>query len=314
MAKVRAVVVDPRVPGRLTIQEVPAPTPAPNEALVRVQAFSLNRGEVRRSLAAAAGWRPGWDLAGTVEAAAADGSGPLAGERVVGILPGAAWAEVVAVPTASLARIPEGVTTAQAATLPVAGLTALYTLEKGGNLIDRRVLITGASGGVGCYAIQLARLAGARVIGLVRQAAHAAVARDAGADDVIVGDPAGAADRGPYHLILDSVGGETLEVALGMLARRGICVNFGITASDTTTFNVQRFYTTGGATLYGFFLFDELPANPAGPNLGRLADLVARGMLRPRIEGERPWSEVGAVAEALYARRYPGKAVLRVTD
>src|SRR5579883_855278 len=272
MGNICAVVVDPRAPGRLVIQEVPEPVPLPNEALVRVHAFSLNRGEVRRSLAAAAGWRPGWDVAGTIEAAAADGSGPPVGARVVGLLPSAAWAQVVAVPTTNLAEIPSSVSFAQASTLPVAGLTALYTLEKGGNLLDRAVLITGASGGVGYFAIQLARLAGARVVGLVHQEAHARVAREAGANLVVAGDPVGAAAHGPYQLILDSVGGKTLGAALSMLARRGICVNFGITESDMTTFNVQQFYMTGGATLRGFFLFDELGANPAGPNLARLVD------------------------------------------
>ena len=312
MEKIRAVVVDPQAPGRLALQEVAAPVPLSNEALVRVHAFSLNRGEVRRGLAAAAGWRPGWDIAGTVEAAAADGSGPARAARVVGLLPAGAWAEVVAVPTSNLAEIPPGVSFAQASTLPVAGLTALYTLEKGGGLIDRQVLITGASGGVGYFAIQLARLAGAQVVGLVHQETHAGVAREAGANLVVAGDPAGAAAHGPYHLVLDSVGGQTLAAALGMLARRGVCVNFGITEADTTTFNVQRFYMTGGASLVGFFLFDELPANPAGPGLARLASLVATGRLRPRIELEDSWTAVGKVAQELYARRYSGKAVLLV--
>src|SRR5439155_782458 len=85
-----------------------------------------NRGEVRRAGMAAAGWRPGWDLAGELERAAADGSGPRAGARVVGMLGEGAWAERVAVPTHALAELPEKVTFSQAATFPVAGLTALY--------------------------------------------------------------------------------------------------------------------------------------------------------------------------------------------
>src|SRR5437868_6423871 len=96
-----------------------------------------------------------------------------------------AWAEVVAVPTSILAEIPESVSFAQAATLPIAGLTALWALEHGGLLLDRLVLITGASGGVGQFACQLARQAGARITGVVRQQGNAAAAREAGAHEVV---------------------------------------------------------------------------------------------------------------------------------
>src|SRR5262245_36190343 len=99
-----AVVVDPEAPGRLVIRPVPEPTANRDEALVRVHAISLNRGEVRRSGMAAAGWRPGWDLAGVVERAAADGSGPTVGARVVGVLLEGGWAQRVVVPRKALAE------------------------------------------------------------------------------------------------------------------------------------------------------------------------------------------------------------------
>jgi len=121
MNTIQAVVVDPSLAGRLAIREVDRPTPLPSEALVRVAAVSLNRGEVRRSLTAPAGWRPGWDLAGTIEVAAADGSGFPEGTRVVGFLPAGSWVQLVAVPTHSLAQLPSSVSFRDAATLPVAG-------------------------------------------------------------------------------------------------------------------------------------------------------------------------------------------------
>jgi NADPH:quinone reductase-like Zn-dependent oxidoreductase len=92
MDTMRAIVVDPESSGRLAIRKVEAPQPAPTEAVARVAAISLNRGEVRGVQRDAAGTRPGWDLAGTVERSAADGSGPKEGTRVVGMLESGAGA------------------------------------------------------------------------------------------------------------------------------------------------------------------------------------------------------------------------------
>ena len=313
MGKMRAVVVDPESPTRLSLPEVEKPSPGSQEALVRVAAISLNRGEVRRVATAEAGFRPGWDFAGIVERPAGDGSGPHRGSRVVGLLPSAAWAELAAVPTNALAELPQGVSFAQAATLPVAGLTALYALEKGGGLLGKNVLITGASGGVGLFACQLARMSGARVIGVARREEREATVREAGAHEVVIGEDA-AREHGPYDLILESLGGEALGNALSMLTTGATCVAFGVSAAAQTTFDVRTFYFTGGATLYGFILFHETMAKPASGGLDRLAHLVAEGSLRPRIELEAPWTEIGEVAGRLIDRDYVGKAVLHVRD
>jgi NADPH:quinone reductase len=305
-----AVVVDPEARGRLVIREVPEPSADRGEAIVRVRAISLNRGEVRRAGMAAAGWRPGWDLAGDVERAAADGSGPSAGTRVVGLLPEGAWAQRVAIATQALAPLPEKVTYAQAATFPVAGLTALGALGKGGLLIDRRVLVTGATGGVGDFAVQVARLAGAHVTAVARRAEQAASLHQLGAHAVTVGDEISASPK--YDLILDSVGGRTLATALAALAPGGTCVTFGVSAGAEVTFDARAFFIGGRATLYGFYLFQELGLEPAAVGLRRLADLVAAGQLTPHISVERPWKDVGQVAQDLMDRRFPGKAVLAV--
>jgi NADPH2:quinone reductase len=304
----RAVVVDPEAPGRLILRPVPDPVPDRGEAVVRLKALSLNRGEVRRAGMAAAGWRPGWDLAGTVERAAADGSGPRAGARVVGLLGEGAWAERVAVPTHALAELPDKVTFSQAATFPVAGLTALYALAKRGSVLARRVLVTGATGGVGDFATQLARLAGAHVTATVRRAEQGALVRQAGAHEVLVGDEVPAAPK--YDLVIDSVGGRTLGTALAALERGGLCVTLGVSASTEVTFDARAFFVSGRTTLYGFYLFVELGNDPAGDGLRRIADLVAAGLVAPRISLERPWTEIGQVAQDLMARRFPGKAVL----
>src|SRR6516165_7670042 len=217
--QIRAVVVDPSVPGRLAIREVGLREPDRDEVGVRVTAISLNRGETRRALQVAEpGWRPGWDFAGIVETAAADGSGPEPGARVVGILPSGAWAERVNCRSHALAILPEAVSYAQAATLPVAGLTALHALRQGGLLLGKKVLIDGASGGVGHLACQLALASGAIVHGHVRNPRfQAMVAEWCGDRTIVAPDLAAAASFGPFHLILDSVGGSALGAALNML-------------------------------------------------------------------------------------------------
>ena len=310
----RAVVVDPESEGRLSLAEVDEPEQAPSEALVRVAAVSLNRGEVRRAEAAEPGFRPGWDLAGTVERAAADGSGPAEGARVVGFLPSGAWAELAAVPTDSLAELPGGVSFEDAATLPVAGLTAMYALDKGGSLLGGSVLVTGASGGAGLFALQLARESGARVVALVRRQEQKELVREAGAHEVVVDESgAEAKEHGPYDLILESVGGEVLGNALSLLAPEGTCVSFGVSGGPEVTFDARELYLTGGAMLYGFILFYEVIARPASGGLARLVKLVEEGSLRPHIEVEASWTDVGQVAAQLIDRRYTGKAVLRVS-
>src|SRR5262250_2725148 len=173
--QIRAVVVDPGAPGKLAIKPVELRDPDRDEVAVRVTAISLNRGETRRALQVAEpGWRPGWDFAGVVETGAADGSGPKPGTRVVGILPSGAWAERVNCRTHAVAALPDAVSDAQAATLPVAGLTALHALRQGGLLLGRKVLVDGASGGVGHLACQLAMAGGAQVWGHVRRGEHCA--------------------------------------------------------------------------------------------------------------------------------------------
>ncbi len=316
MTNILAVVVNHNSPRRLVLSEVEAAEPNSSEALVRVTAISLNRGEVRRATTLdETGARPGWDLAGTIEQPSADGTGPSEGARVVGFLPSGAWAEQVAVPTNALAELPDGVSFEQASTLPVAGLTALYALEKGGGLVGKRVLVTGASGGAGLFALELARMSGAQVVALIRRDEHIELVREAGAHKVAIGeDGSAAAEYGPYDLILESVGGEVLGNALSMLAPEGTCVSFGVSGGPETTFDVRTLFVTGGASLYGFILFHEVLAHPASEGLARLAKLVDEGHLTPRIEVVADWTEIGDVAARLMDRGFTGKAVLRVGE
>jgi NADPH:quinone reductase len=313
--QIRAVVVDPTVSGRLAIKPVELRDPDRDEAAVRVTAISLNRGETRRAVQQAdPGWRPGWDFAGVIETAAADGSGPGPGTRVVGILPSGAWAERVNCRTHAIAALPDNVGDAEAATLPVAGLTALHALRQGGLLLGRRVLVDGASGGVGHLACQLAAAAGAEVWGHVRREEYrAAVAEWCGGRVVLGRDLAAAAPYGPFWLILDSLGGSALAAALGMLQPGGTCVTFGVSESPQATIQSRDFFGTGGVRLYGLTLFHELMSvERAGIGLSLLAELIAAKKLKPQIAVEAPWTDIGMVAHRLIDREFTGKAVLHI--
>jgi len=309
---VRAVVVNRS--RKLCLERVDLAPALAAAATIRVTAISLNRGEVNRSLSQAdAGFRPGWDFVGVVEEAAADGTGPAPGTRVVGILPSGAWAERVRAPANALAALPAEVTDAQAATLPVAGLTALHALRQGGLSLGRKILVDGATGGVGHLAVQLAATAGAQVFAQVRRPEQASLVAPWCGERVIVSpDLRTAAASGPYHLVLDSLGGSALSAALAMLAPGGTCVTFGVSESPTATIESGVFFRQGGVRLYGLILFHELTSAPAGEDLALLAHEIAQGRLSPHIAVESEWTDIDAIARRLLAREFAGKAVLHV--
>jgi NADPH:quinone reductase len=303
----RALVAAPGGNG-VEIADVTDPDPAPDRALVEVRAISLNRGEVKRLERSEPGTVWGWDLAGVVRSPAADGTGPQAGARVVGMMLPGAWAELVAVRTEWLAELPDGITFEQAATLPVAGLTALRSLEIGGFILGKRVLVTGASGGVGRFALQLAKLAGAHVTAVARRSEGL---RELGADEV----QSELSAEGPlFDVIIDAIGGPVLGAALQRVTPHGTVVNFAATTSDPVSYPTRGFFGRApGATLHGLYIFDEVEhTRSCSADLRRLADLVAAGRLDPQIAMTASWTDAASAVEALLDRRINGKAVLTI--
>jgi NADPH:quinone reductase len=269
-------------------REVAPPAPAPNEALVAVRAFAVNRGEltlVRRR----DGWQPGQDVAGEVIRQAADGTGPAAGERVAGLAEWHGWSEQAAVPAHRLAVVPEGVDFVRAAALPMAGTTAANLVRGGGPLLGARVLITGASGGVGHVAVQLATLGGADVTA-VRTAADA--------------------PEGPFDLVLESAGGASLDAALARVAPGGTVLIFGNSSREPSTLDFTAMFGHEEATIRSYF--SARHEADAGRLLAMLLDLVAAGRLHVEVGFEGSWDRLNEAMDGLSERRFAGKAVLTI--
>jgi NADPH2:quinone reductase len=303
-----AVVNTPNGQDPAEIREVDDPSPARDEALVEVRAFSLNRGELRLLASRPEGWRPGQDVSGVVLRRAEHG-GPQKGERVVGLVDGAGWAERVSAPVERLAVLPEGVGLAEAAALPIAGLTALRALRVGGSLLGKRVLVTGASGGVGSFAVQLASRAGARVAGVVGNPERAAGLKELGAEEVVTHIEELA---GTFDLILESAGGTSLTAALRLVGPDGTVVMFGNSSGELSEVAFGRIFSSPRAKLYAFFVYESEATRTFGEDLSLLTSMVASGSLNSQVGFEASWRELSEALVALRERRVDGKAVLRV--
>ncbi len=300
----QAVISTPAGPGWIEFRDVPAPEPAPDEALISVRAFAINRGELRL-LPLREDWIPGQDIAGVVERAAADGSGPPAGTRVAALADWHGWAEYAAVPSRRIAPLPDGVGFAQAAALPMAGTTALNALRHGGSLLGKHVLVTGASGGVGSFAVQLAALSGARVTAVASRAVERL--RERGASEVV-----DAVSGGPYDLILESAGGASLAAAIEAIAFDGVIVLVGNSSGEDAPLNFGTLVAGHGQARIEPFLSGVHEAR-AGANIAVLVELLAAGRLTAEIGLEADWAELPAALDALRDRQMTGKAVLTIS-
>jgi NADPH2:quinone reductase len=294
----QAVVATPDGASWTEMRELPVPEPGPGEVLVKISAFAINRGELSLLPARGDGWRPGQDVAGTVA------SGDDEGRRVAALLDWHGWSEYAVAPADRLAPIPDGVTDAQAAALPMAGTTAINVIRRGGSILGRRVLITGAAGGVGSYAVRLASLSGAEVTAVARAAEHDRLrARGATATAAGIGET-----EGPFDLILESVGGATLDGALERVAAEGLVVIYGNSTQEPARLDFADFRSHPDARVESFFSFSY--DHIAGDNLRTLLALVADGRLDADVGLELPWTRVNDALDAVRDRQVAGKAVL----
>jgi NADPH:quinone reductase-like Zn-dependent oxidoreductase len=280
---------------QLVDERVETPTPGPGEVLVRVHAAAITRDELDWP-AGRLPAIPSYELSGVVAATASDVETPAVGDAVYALADferdGAA-AEYALVPAGLLAPKPRTLGHVESAAIPLAALSAWQGLFDHGELAEgQRVLIHGAAGGVGHFAVQLAQRRGAYVIGTASNA-NIQRARELGADEVI--------DHGstrfedvvePVDLVFDTVGGERLDRSPDVVRPGGRLVSIAEESAGASYFVVE----------------------PSREQLFELAKLADGGQLRPAIDEVFPLADARAAFERSMSDRKRGKVVLRVAE
>lgn len=305
----KALVVAPGSPFSIGFADVPDPKPGPGQVLIEVRHTSLNFGELYFAGVSEPGTVLGFDASGIVVEAAADGSGPAVGSRVLTFAQGQGWARLRAVDTIDVAVVPDSVELGLAATLPVAGGTALRALWQAGPVLGRRVLVTGASGGVGTFAVQLARLGGAHVIASVGSKERGEGLAELGAHEVVVGLEG---LEQPVDVVIDQVGGEQLVRAYALLADGGTVQSVGWSSGRPAQLPVGS--TLGRVRPISLVsVYNGTGLTDRGEQLRVLLDAVRDGRLSPVVSWRGGWDRYSEPAQAMTERRLAGKAIMDVS-
>jgi NADPH:quinone reductase-like Zn-dependent oxidoreductase len=288
---------EPRGPDGLVSEQIPTPRPGPGEALVRVHAAAITRDELEWPVDRLPAI-PCYELSGVVVAVAGDVERVAVGEAVYALTrfdrDGVA-ADYAAVPASLLAPKPSTLDHVESAAIPLPALSAWQGLFDHGRLHEgQRVLVTGAVGGVGQFATQLARRRGAHVVGVASPGGLQA-ARDLGAHEVVDGRGGGLEDVDQVDLVFDTVGGELLRRAGALVRTGGRLVSV---AEEPQAPDIDAVYFV---------------VEPSSEQLVQIARLVEGGVIRPMIDSVFPLSDARAAFERSLARGKRGKVVLRVS-
>jgi NADPH:quinone reductase-like Zn-dependent oxidoreductase len=318
-------------PDRLTLTDVDRPVPAAGEVLVRVCATSVNpydwhhiNGEpyIARLMPGTLGLRapkfriPGCDVAGEVVAVGSGVDWFRAGDEVFGVLRDGGFAEYVSVRADLLARKPANLCYEQAAAVPMAAVTALLGLRDAGGLArGQRVLVNGASGGVGTFAVQIARAMGATVTG-VCGAHNASLVRSLGAESVVDYRVEDFTRRGVrYDVVLDVAGGHSALAVRRVLTRDGILVVVGGPAGRWVqpAGHVISALAVGPLMSARVKMADAVGCEHKKECLTALTELIETGSLTAVIDRTYPFAEIPAAVRYQAAGHAPGKVVVTMT-
>lgn len=309
-------------PEVLKLEELPTPAPGPAEALIRIEGIGVNfvdiyqrEGVYKMSLPFTAGS----EAAGVVESVGGEAADVKPGDRVAytGVL--GAYATHAVVPAARLVKLPAGVDTRTAAAVMLQGITAHYLTHSTYPLgPGDTALLHAAAGGVGLLLTQMAKMRGAKIIGTVSTQEKAALARGAGADEVILYSQQDfeaetrrtTGGRG-VQVVYDSVGKTTFDKSLNCLAPRGYLVLFGQSSGVVPPLDIQVLNAKGSLfltrpTMRDYILTREELMKRAGDVLG----WVAGGRLKVRIDRMYPLAQAGDAHKALASRATAGKVLL----
>jgi NADPH2:quinone reductase len=309
-------------PEVLRLEDVPTPAPGPGQVLVKVEAAGLNFIDVYHRTGLYSNplpFTPGPEGAGTVAALGPGVSGFRPGDRVAWASGLGSYAEQALVPAAQLVPVPSGVDTRTAAALMLQGMTAHYLSESTYPLkAGDTCLIHAAAGGVGLLLVQMAKQRGARVFGTVSTDEKAALARGAGADEVIrytkadfLAEVKRLTEGRGVQVVYDSVGQSTFEKSLDCLALRGMLVLFGQSSGPVPSFNPSLLAAKGSLFLTRPTLFHYVADRASlEARAGAVLGLAASGRLKVRIERTFPLAEAAEAHRTLEGRKTTGKVLL----
>ncbi|MGH9134300.1 MAG: quinone oxidoreductase family protein [Ilumatobacteraceae bacterium] len=302
--------------GTLQIDEIDDPVPAEGEVVVDVAYASVNPLDIwvtRGAPGVAADnlpWIPGSEASGHV-----DGRAVLVRGAGLGVMRQGLYRQRAAVPQAAVHDLPDGIDLAQAAGMPVVGITAWHAVHSCAQVTpDDRVLVLGASGGVGSVAVQLAAAAGATVWGQTGHAANCSAIAADGAAEVLVTDAAGLADAASAYaptVVLDPLGGEFPDQVISAMANRGRLVVYGTSDDTSVTLNWRQMYRKA-IQVIGYSGLIGTPESEAAV-LDELLAAMAAGRMRIRLASVLPLAEAADAHAMLLERRAGGKLVLDCT-